>query len=228
MTKKKAQEVYDKIMEEFPGLKNFMEESEQFARENGYVETVWGRKRRLPNLLLDPYEFKRVKLDKNSFNPLSDDDDDVDPTYIDPDTIEYYSRKLSSCYKFDMRIAIMQEAEQEGIQIKDNTKTIAEAKRQIVNSRVQGSAADQTKKAMIIIGRDEELARLGFRMLIPVHDEIVGEAPLENARAAGNRLSACMVEAAKDLVVPSKCDVEYSINWGGKEIVPEDYAKNEL
>ena len=33
-----------------------------------------------------------------------------------------------------------------------------------------GSSADMSKKAMILLGQNEELKQLGFRMLFPVHD----------------------------------------------------------
>lgn len=50
-----------------------------------------------------------------------------------------------------------------------------QAERQGVNAGVQGSAADITKLAMIEIDRDPILKAHGYRMLLQVHDEIVGE-----------------------------------------------------
>ncbi|HUM44860.1 MAG TPA: DNA polymerase, partial [Fervidobacterium sp.] len=57
ISREEAQKIYDQIMRAFPGLERFMIESQNMARELGYVDTVWGRKRRLPNMQLDPYEF---------------------------------------------------------------------------------------------------------------------------------------------------------------------------
>ena len=34
------------------------------------------------------------------------------------------------------------------------------------------SAADMSKRAMILLGQNEELKSLGFKMLFPVHDKL--------------------------------------------------------
>lgn len=70
---------------------------------------------------------------------------------------------------------------------------------------------------MVMCYENEELRNLGFRILFPVHDEIIAEAPVENAKRCGELMSKIMVEAAKILCpsVPYKCDVEYFYNWGG-------------
>ena len=68
------------------------------------------------------------------------------------------------------RSKIIAEAEENGITILNNQGFIAEANRQVVNSIIQGSAADMSKRAMILIGQNEELKSLGYRMLFPVHD----------------------------------------------------------
>ena len=75
-----------------------------------------------------------------------------------------------------------------------------------------------TKKAMILVGNDQQLKEWGFKLLLPVHDELIGECPEENAKAVAKRFSQLMVEAAADLCVPSKCDVECSTSWNGKTI----------
>ena len=38
---------------------------------------------------------------------------------------------------------------------------------------IQGSAADMSKRAMILLGQNEELKSLGFKMLFPVHNSLV-------------------------------------------------------
>ena len=43
------------------------------------------------------------------------------------------------------------------------------------------SAADVTKKAMIAIANDKELQDLGFELELTIHDEVIGECPIENA-----------------------------------------------
>lgn len=216
ITQAKAQAIYDKIMKSFPGLKQFMVDSEEMARDKGYVTTVWGRKRRLPNMQLPPYEFKLSKP-QEQFDPLFDEPiNDVQHT-LDDTKVRQYTVKLSRAYGSQKR-AIIQQALKEGIVIKDNGGLIAEATRQCVNSRIQGSAADQTKLAMLLVGNDEELNRLGFRLLLPVHDELIGECPREHAQVVAERFSKLMIEAARDLAVPSKCDVEVTEAWYGDVI----------
>jgi len=220
VTKKKAQEIYDKVMVSFPGLKRFMEESEAMARDYGFVTTVWGRKRRLPNMQLEPYEFSYIGGVPKDFDPLFDDEDEFDdgPLEVDEATKQRYINVLNRTYSRKEKEAIKAKAKAEGILIKDNGGYIAEATRQCVNSRIQGSAADQTKLAMILIGNDKKLKELGFRLLLPVHDELIGECPKENAKEVAERFSQLMIDAAKDLSVPSKCDVEITERWYGEPL----------
>jgi len=73
-----------------------------------------------------------------------------------------------------------------------------------LNRLIQGSAADQTKKAMV------ELSEAGFNLLLQVHDEIaLSVASKEDALEAAR----IMVRAAT-LEVPSKVDTEIGPSWG--------------
>ena len=73
-----------------------------------------------------------------------------------------------------------------------------------LNRLIQGSAADQTKAAMIA------LHKAGFRILLQVHDEIaVSVKNKEEAEAAAE----IMMNAVK-LEVPSRVDVEIGNSWG--------------
>ena len=40
----------DHFLGTFTGLRNWLEETKEFARDNGYVETMFGRRRRLPDI----------------------------------------------------------------------------------------------------------------------------------------------------------------------------------
>jgi DNA polymerase-1 len=80
-----------------------------------------------------------------------------------------------------------------------------------------------TKKAMILVGNDKRLKELGFRLLIPVHDELIAECPIENAIECKQRFAQLMSDAAKDrLEVPISCDVEVTKEWYGEKIELED------
>lgn len=215
ITRQEAQKVYDEIMFHFPGLKQFMIESQNMARELGYVDTVWGRKRRLPNMQLEPYEFSYSGKVPTNFDPLAFDQE------VSNEVPEGIKRKYSAMLNrasWSEKQRIIAQARNEGIIIKDNSGYIAEATRQCVNSRIQGSAADMTKKAMLLVGKDSQLREWGFRLLLTVHDELIGECPKENAKRVAERFSALMIEAAKDLDVPSKCDVVITERWYGEPL----------
>jgi len=90
---------------------------------------------------------------------------------------------------------------------------ILEAERQCVNARIQGSASDLTKKAIYLLGTNEELNELGFQLLLYVHDEIIGQCPMENVVRVKELVEKCMVDAGSDLSVPLVCDTEISKGW---------------
>lgn len=74
-----------------------------------------------------------------------------------------------------------------------------------------------TKKAQILLYENEELKQLGFRMLIPVHDEIIAECPVENVKRCSELMSQLMKEAGSELCVPLSCDVALFYSWYGEE-----------
>ena len=219
-TTQKAQEIQDKVFKGFPAIPKFEEDSKRMAREKGYVTTLWGRKRRLPDLQLPKYEFDFTQKQNDNFNPL--DFDDIDTDAIDDANYELemkYTALLDKAWGRQQKEAIKAKAKAEGIEIKDNGGFIADAERQCVNARIQGSAADMSKKAMLAVGNDERLKELGFKLLIPVHDELIGQCPLKNAKECSERFAQLMSDAAKDkLEVPISCDVEITKEWYGKTI----------
>ncbi|KAF4685912.1 hypothetical protein FOZ60_005933 [Perkinsus olseni] len=58
------------------------------------------------------------------------------------------------------------------------------SERAAVNFVIQGSAADIAMMAMLRVDRDERLRRMGFRIVMQVHDEVILEGPEENAAEA--------------------------------------------
>ena len=216
-TKEKAKQIQDKIFKGFPAIPKFEEDSKRMAYEEGYVTTLWGRKRRLPNMRLPKYEFDFTKKAASNFNPL--DFEQTDEEYVDYEAIDRYTTLMDSAYGKVAKEQIKAKAREEGIIIKDNGGFIADAERQCVNARIQGSAADMSKKAMILVGKDKRLKELGFQLLIPVHDELIAQCPLETAKECSERFAMLMSEAAKDrLEVPISCDVEITKQWYGDSI----------
>lgn len=85
------------------------------------------------------------------------------------------------------------------------------------NSVIQGSAAELTKMAILRLFDDPRWAELGGRLLIPVHDELICEVPIENWKEAGEVLADVMSAAGSFLPFSISCDVETSLRWYGLE-----------
>lgn len=215
-TTDKAQDIQNKVFKGFPAIKQFEKDSVHMAEDNGFVTTLWGRKRRLPAMQLPDYEFKWSDEHQAGSDPL--DFDDVEEEEIPQETIEKYLRLLNRS-RFGGKKKIFEQANKEGIWIIDNTKKIADATRQCVNSRIQGSAADMTKLAMILIGNDPQLKEWGFHIMIPVHDELIGECPEENREKVEKRFAELMSKApGAKLTIPISCDVAVTKCWYGEEL----------
>ena len=216
-----AKALIDTFYNEFPNVRKWMNKVEAECEKNGYVETIMGRRRELPDALLPEYEFKNIGGKPKGFNPLDfisgNRREEVVDFTVDDATKKSYTEKLNKAFGWKAKEEIIQQAKTEGIEIKDNSQYKARAKRQSVNTIIQGSAADMSKLAMIYCATNKELRDLGFRMLFPVHDEIIAEAPIQNAKRCGELMSEMMVKAAGVVCpsVPFKCDVELMKNWGG-------------
>jgi DNA polymerase-1 len=143
---KEAKSFIERYFRKLTGIAEFFEAVESEARERGYVTTIAGRRRLLPEI--------------DSANP-------------------------------QMRSA---------------------ARRQAINARVQGSAADIIKMAMIQAHGDEALRGLGARLILQVHDELLLETPEDAAREAGERLAAIM-SGVMDLDVALEVDFGVGTTW---------------
>lgn len=222
ISKKEAEKIISDFFVGFPKVGEFVTSSQENAREYGFVETAWGRKRRLPDMQLDEFEFTPIQSATSAtFNPLFDDDEEeeFDPTFV-PDEIYYkYTALLKRAWGKTQKDKIKAQAKEEGYVIKDNGGFIADAQRQCVNSIIQGSSADITKSALIKLYTDPELTRLGYKNLLTVHDEIIGMCPRENMKEVSERMSMVMINAAAEKIsVPMKCDVEITERWYGDVI----------
>lgn len=208
-----AQEIFDKFYQDFPRVKSWMEDTQEFAREQGYVEDLWGRRRHLPDIQLPKFTVTLKDNKGNStFNPLIGSKGII--TRIKNPLVEKYENLCKKVHSKIDKDQLKSQADAEGVSLQDNQGFIAEAERQSINARIQGGAASMSKKAMTTIYYDEEMRRLGFKLLIMVHDELIGECPIENQEAAMERLSYLMSEAGKPEVdLPMKCDVVAFSHW---------------
>ena len=146
-----AKDFIARYFERLQGLKEFYEGVEASARKHGFVTTLGGRRRLLP----------------------------------------------------DINSASGQAA--------------ALARRQAINTVIQGSAADIIKLAMLAVARDERLRELDARLLLQVHDELLLEVPADAAEEAGALVARLMQDvcpAGRELSVPLLVDWGTGHDWG--------------
>lgn len=220
-TPQEAQKIIDNFYKSFPAVKEWTSKTEADAKVNGYVEDFMGRRRRLPDIQRQPievsYEDPNRPILESNFNPL------IGSTgkYVvgQKTELDDFKDRALACKGWKQMMALKEEAKERGIKIVENSNFIAQAERQCVNARIQGGASSITKLAMARVYNDEELRRLGFRLLICVHDELIGECPEENATACGKRLAAVMIDSVKDTVeCPMKCDDTVTHRWYEDEV----------
>ncbi len=139
-----------KYFERFSGIRDYMEETKAFARANGFVRTLFGRR----------------------------------------------------CWVAGIK-----------------SKTPAErafAERQAINAPLQGAAADIIRRAMVRMPGEIAKAGLKARMLLQVHDELVFEAPADEAEAMcalAKRVMSSAHEPAAQLSVPIEVEAKAGLNW---------------
>ena len=146
VTVKEAQQFIDNYLAAFPGIKTYMDKTIQEGEEQGYVATLFGRRRALPEL-----------ASKNR-----------------------------------------------------NIKALGQ--RMAMNTPIQGTAADVIKLAMVRVWRRLRAEGLKARLILQVHDELIVEAPLEEADRAAVILGEEM-RGAVEFAVPLNADVNRGQNW---------------
>jgi DNA polymerase-1 len=99
-----------------------------------------------------------------------------------------------------------------GIESRNRTERNA-AERVAVNSRIQGSAADIVKKAMLDVDASLRARGLGARLLLQVHDELILETPRQEVKKTEPVVREAM-ERAVDIGVPLRVNVDAGASWG--------------
>ena len=143
---KKAKMYIEQYLEKYEGIKNFMENISEEAKEKGYVETLYHRRRYIP------------ELQSNNFMVRS----------------------------FGKRVAM--------------------------NTPIQGTAADIMKIAMINVFDELKEKNMKSKIVLQVHDEMMIEAPIEEAEQVKELLKRNM-ENVITLKVPLVVDVIEASNW---------------
>ncbi len=85
-----------------------------------------------------------------------------------------------------------------------------------INARLQGTAADIIRRAMIRVAPALKAERLNARMLLQVHDELIFEVPEDEVEATLTLVTEVMEKAPEPAValhVPLKVDARAADNW---------------
>jgi len=94
-----------------------------------------------------------------------------------------------------------------------NRKLVGHAERASINTPIQGGAADVAMMAMNKINSSEKLQRLGWILLLQIHDEMILEGPEETAEEAFKEVIQCMespwVHGLSKTAVPLLVDGSY-------------------
>ena len=139
-----------KYFERFPGIRDYIEESKTYAKQNGYVLTLFDRKCHYP-------EIRASNASVRSFN-----------------------------------------------------------ERAAVNARLQGTAADIIRRAMIRMEGALAKKKLSAQMLLQVHDELVFEVPEVEVERSLPVIKAVMEDAPHPAVllsVPLQVEAHAADNW---------------
>lgn len=201
-SKEEAQELFDNIFLKYPTMAKWMKEKVANAYHDGYVETIFGRRRRLPELKLPKYEFQfSMPVDEPTKNYY----------------ISIYTKKLDKARGLDEQDKIRAGARKYGIMITNNEPRIKKAEREIVNFCIQGGASSITKRAMLNIHNNKRLRELGAYMIMSIHDENLIVCNTKDAYEVSNIVSQCSIDAGIGLQIPLKCDIAISDCWYGEE-----------
>lgn len=141
-----AKAYMDSYFKKYSGVRAYMTEIVQKARQDGYVQTLFGRRRDLP-------ELKSANHNIRSFG-----------------------------------------------------------ERAALNTPIQGTAADIIKIAMVRVFRRLKAEGYRAKLILQVHDELIVEAPQEEAREVQALLVEEMENAAR-LTVPLKADAHIGKTW---------------
>lgn len=228
-----CKEYLDEFFKTFPAVKDFTKKNESDAKNIGYVQDYMGRRRHLKDASLPELSIRAYKDEYTSIDQFLDCSiNDSKISVPDVEKANRWKKIWEEQYfgkGFEQKTAFKELAKKEGLDVLDNGAFISKTLTQCTNATIQGGAATLTKKAMVHIDSDPMLNKLGFRLMIPVHDELLGECPIENAEEASKRLCQLMVEAAlPELTVKFKCDPYVVKHWYADEvhnIIREFYVK---
>ncbi len=228
-TNQEAQEIFDNFFKSFPKVEELIKSSKEFLRTYGYVEDWAGRRRHLTDYFLNPYEAAYADptaLVAKTFNPIIGCEN---RPLVDDKLAKWVGMTKNTRNNKEFDQLAKEAMKEDGIILTANTGRIAQAERQCLNARIQGSAASLTKLAMIQIHNSQELRDLGAKLVMTIHDEVMLECPALYAEQASEILPRIMIDAAAPYInVPMKCDPAVESRWYTSEYavaVQEEFKK---
>jgi DNA polymerase I len=188
ITIQEAEKFIDDFYEAYPKVKSWIEGIWEFVKENEYVETLYGRKRRFPK----HKEQARV-YDQKKAEILRLLETDKLPQ-------DFWNKKKYPQLPYQLKKTFQ-----------SVKKSVERVRRQAVNALCQGGAADIMKIA--IIEMDAYLKTKNWNLMATVHDENLGIVDLSITHDEIIELEKTM-STCVELDVPLKCDVEFMDTWG--------------
>ncbi len=82
-----------------------------------------------------------------------------------------------------------------------------------INTKIQGSAADIIKSAMVSLAKKIEDKKLKTRILLQIHDELILKVPEDEKQVAKDLVKVEMENVVK-LRIPVEVNICFGLNWG--------------
>lgn len=206
-----AKKILSDFFSSYRNIKIWKDFNTDKMKAYGFMETILGRRRRLPDVYLKPIEvtaYDTVEVD-NIFPHIT-------ANYIkvkNQKTSEELTENISKMH-YKKKEKMKEVYKEMGYDVKDNGAFISRTNTQCTNSVIQGSAADMTKLAMIEIFEDKFLRDRGVRLRFLVHDEILIECPVKYRKEVEKEFVDCMIRVARNLCkVHMICDAELETRW---------------
>lgn len=106
---------------------------------------------------------------------------------------------------------------------------MGQLERQALNTKIQGSAADIMRKALLKIDQEIEKRSLDASLVLQLHDELIFEVEKPRFRYIAKLVIKCMERCAQDLSVRMPVKVKAGEDWGSLqelEFPPSSQSSN--
>ncbi|MCM1322828.1 MAG: DNA polymerase [Acetobacter sp.] len=211
ITESAAQAIVDAFYRVCPKIHTFQKYCLDFAKSHGYNETFFKHRRYYKGLGYQALGLPRFDIFGPGLKNAGITAEEVMQKLYD------FKNNRSRLKEFIAELekpGKKKETKHLAIYVRDRESTAFAEERQCTNSVVQGTGAEMTKLAAIVVQDDKEMKRLGAHIVNYIHDEIMIEAPDETAQAAGDRLAFIMNDVCNDMLgVAGGAEPEIMVCW---------------